>query len=1201
MSSIDAVIARARRPGGFTERKHFTLERSKAIVKMRRFALASPQFYILELVQSAIANQATYLDIQLEPLEGTFTLSYVGGGISREELGQLFDFLFASKEELRFGHLRELALGVNALLGFGPSRIIIESGDGTLEGSTRLEIHGADAVDVGSPDTPLRGTFVRAEGVAAAALVEQVVFNLEIRCLCAPIPVFVNGKPLFGYSSQRLPSLFGYARVIEFDEGDFYGVLGTDSGLAEHKVQVLTHGVWIQDAPFRGRSSRMGGVVCFDRLHKTADHAAIVQDQRWEEMWRRLEPYAFQLETGREGQDVHLVGVFGGPRLSPNDARGLLAEVSHVVVVSPGTDPDSPRGRAAVAIGAALDAPVLTVGQDEKRLFRSLFDHYMVVLEPTGSEDEIDFFVRGPDPRPAGPFLCPPVDVEPVPVSDAARVLAAVVEGRDGEDEERRESDIAWRLGYLGEIRGTVFIPADAGDAEGVRVQVRTFDRIVWEAEIPSVFPGHLLVVDVPDVSAAVMGHPLGDGTHLPELLALWMEERAVASFVEAERSALSRAQHGGIEPGTAASRLLLRVAARSVVTHLAEREGGPCLEIGTHDPELAALLGEPIVRTLAGGALSLEEIVHGMNQTAGLVYGTVPDTHPALDGLDSTRILELTHEEEASLVTLLGEASYVRVDGRDVLAEYEGVVVRDVALGLRAYPPVPLLVEGDALPGDPQARASVLTNLIEQLMDRVRDRGDGELQRHACRHLQWFALNSSSSAGEALDVDTLPLFLDAEGIPRSLASLRPYLESGIAVHHTHTTAASELGGLVLRRGGSLDDVEGTVHALVASPFVFGALRRRFPVRAALDLIDADEGAPATGGWLARQTVGTPEMRGEIGIPASAAVRPAVLVVDAETRTRYRLDSLAAEFGLLARLELGTSLDVPEYDRLRVVQQRARAVLVSYTGGLLEGTTHGTLGGTTREAVVESVLSYARRHLIFVRDAIGHVRVRITDPLARRVLGLRLFERSSGAPVSALALVRAFCAHASGGGPGTLLDAVVQGPGSPGTRDWAQDTFDAGRIQLEADPSAGAGGADPLESKTPGAMLPDTLAWNLRHWIGVLRGDGDGDTTGEVKFVDLPDLEAEIFGYHPLRVGVDHPLVKDVFERADSESLAWLLLACYAHLNEARDPITNEDEMVFQARVLDALASGELRLLEPPPDDDPSDSVASVRAGRLEW
>jgi hypothetical protein len=94
------------------------------------------------------------------------TLAYIGGGIPEAALGRLFDFLFASKDRADLGYLRELAIGVNALMVYQPRKIIIESGDGTRQGTTRMELFaGEDRLDVGRPDHTLAGTFIRAEGL----------------------------------------------------------------------------------------------------------------------------------------------------------------------------------------------------------------------------------------------------------------------------------------------------------------------------------------------------------------------------------------------------------------------------------------------------------------------------------------------------------------------------------------------------------------------------------------------------------------------------------------------------------------------------------------------------------------------------------------------------------------------------------------------------------------------------------------------------------------------------------------------------------------------------------------------------------------------------------------------------------------------------------------------------------------------------
>lgn len=120
MSTIAEVIARSRHEGGFSERKRFTVARRRGIQKMRKFALADPHYYILELIQAAIANGARSVDVVVTAK--SCTVSYVGGGLREHELAQLFDFLFASKDRADIGHVRELALGLNAVMLFAPDR-----------------------------------------------------------------------------------------------------------------------------------------------------------------------------------------------------------------------------------------------------------------------------------------------------------------------------------------------------------------------------------------------------------------------------------------------------------------------------------------------------------------------------------------------------------------------------------------------------------------------------------------------------------------------------------------------------------------------------------------------------------------------------------------------------------------------------------------------------------------------------------------------------------------------------------------------------------------------------------------------------------------------------------------------------------------------------------------------------------------------
>ena len=120
MSDLDALVARAKSPGKFVERRHFTLSREKAIEKQREFALRHPQQYVLELVQAAVFAGATYIAIDSRP--GSLLLAWVGGvDIGEDELESLLDYLFADRTKASTRHLVQLAVGVNAILQRNPA------------------------------------------------------------------------------------------------------------------------------------------------------------------------------------------------------------------------------------------------------------------------------------------------------------------------------------------------------------------------------------------------------------------------------------------------------------------------------------------------------------------------------------------------------------------------------------------------------------------------------------------------------------------------------------------------------------------------------------------------------------------------------------------------------------------------------------------------------------------------------------------------------------------------------------------------------------------------------------------------------------------------------------------------------------------------------------------------------------------------
>ncbi len=326
MSGIDEVIKRSRARGGFTKKGAFTLSSDKARQKVSEFALPNPFYYCLELVQSAVALRATYMDITTD--SASFILSIANASYSRREIEHLFDYLFSTEHDDRSRALRQLAVGIAASLALTKSRVVIESGDGTLEGSTRCEISGLKVdAEIGTPKKPVDGTFVKVTHAPEKGGDDEhseerlVILN---HCRFISTPLMLNNDTPFGCGFSRALKFSGYQNLsVEFDEGDLYGglALAEASTTASGGLIIVSDGVEIADfpppatfSPRRERDDagqmdnwdnpvgvketlrlRVVGAVTYDRLNKTASRYGVVKDDRSKELLERLKPYVHQL------------------------------------------------------------------------------------------------------------------------------------------------------------------------------------------------------------------------------------------------------------------------------------------------------------------------------------------------------------------------------------------------------------------------------------------------------------------------------------------------------------------------------------------------------------------------------------------------------------------------------------------------------------------------------------------------------------------------------------------------------------------------------------------------------------------------------------------------------------------------------------------------------------------------------------------
>ena len=1142
MSAIEQVIARARMAGdiGFTERRKFKLARARAIEKLRRFALADPYFYVLELIQAAIAGGASYVDIGCGEGEGDeVRVSWTGGNCLREaELAQLFDFLFASKERLDIAHVRSLALGVNALLLFAPSMIVIESGDGSPEGTSRMVIRqGLDQVEVGRAAGSLDGTYVKVFGLDREKVAKETsrrgtndggleFATIELRCLAAPVPIVFNGQSVFGWSRQKIPRPFGYKKIIELDEGDLYGALALDPEGSVPSFQLLTHGVWVQTYQHDLIDKhKLGGIICFDRLHKTVDHSGFVRDEVFDEMWLRLMPYAERL-IGRKVDNAPKITNTIGEAFTIPELRALLAEVPRVLVI----DPALPRGGKAfdraVALAKLLDAEILRVPELQLGSLRVLGGRDLMIWRPELGRGSDELFYAQPGlPEPGGARLLPSVSLEPI----ASATLAAALVEKTG------LAELGAAIGESGLCKATLHSPAEPGSATGgLLVRILTLGRrLVAERVLASTWSGRVLDVELPTCSPTRLTRA---GQDAIAAVAEHFAGLASAVMIEQDRRTLAGLGVGELPLGSPAARLALQVLVRALVTRLRNvRPGRASAGMSfslLHAPPSSDPLELPLLATLSGrravgsepseGGLSLRDLALLSDLGGGLIYGVIPEVAADLEGLDRDRILALDPELERLVLGLVGESGYVRVDARDVLARVElggqVFVVRDMAIGLREYPEFPLLIEsGDPSQLDAAARAELLVQLVAELRARVLGQRDDEAQpaieheehrRQALRHLQWLACREAAAGRlDALEgLDTLPLFLDVYGQAWSLAALLPILrKGGLVVHHSHGLGASELGSLCAAIGipPPSSDPDAVPESLAISAFVLRLLAPLGRLRLAFDF-DLDDHEAARGPWRAREAFLVREelelagARCLFGIPAAPTgktwlpirehdqsgsrviglIEPPLagivgsIDLDSRTARDHLVDTLERELPAIGERLLERLLErLPELDDGKADPRRAQALRVAF--------------------------EHASEQLVLVGEP-GQLQVMVGSALADRVLRLPVFDLGGPTLVAAQRLIEQFRRHWIAASDPTLarIDwSRLLAAGTPKPlRDWLEHNLNPAQVVLPASKSSSASQASeperdalpwPLERK----LDTRALAWNLGEWLSRLRPD----------------------------------------------------------------------------------------------------------------
>jgi len=306
---IGELIGELRGEGVVDSEGRFTLDPAKAREKMRRFQLADPRRYVLELVQAAHLRGATKIDVRIDADD--MWMRFDGRPFTADELSNLYASLFADGEEnddLRA--LRQLALGVNAAMGMEPRRARVESGDVSLE----LRLEDADAIAERGGDSDGDGGSMTL--VHVKQRLRPRVFldffrrlvgllgeerHLTERCAYAGIEITLNGETVAD-GRREIPQ----AMTSVWIEGPNYSGSAAYAVGTKAELRLLKDGVWISSHPLENELHGLVVVIEDARLRKDVSQAKIVEDEAFERVlracvdarWRVLDALYCHYEEG---------------------------------------------------------------------------------------------------------------------------------------------------------------------------------------------------------------------------------------------------------------------------------------------------------------------------------------------------------------------------------------------------------------------------------------------------------------------------------------------------------------------------------------------------------------------------------------------------------------------------------------------------------------------------------------------------------------------------------------------------------------------------------------------------------------------------------------------------------------------------------------------------------------------------------------
>jgi hypothetical protein len=253
----------------------FTLDKEMARQKMRRFQLADPHAYVLELVQAAVLRGASEIAFRID--SDDMHMRFDGPPFQADELSRAEAAMLESRGD---SSLRQLGLGLSACMALKPRFARVDSA------GNRLELRP------GKPDVLGRGpegthTHIHVRdrpglrmGEVFRSLLGQTSEGdlLKTHCALAPVPIKLNRRLI----SQPLEEHYPYGAVLIQGEG-FRG-WGGFRLFERARLGFLRAGVLVEWVDLPERVLPFQAVLSCDELLENVSQTAIVRDATYERL-----------------------------------------------------------------------------------------------------------------------------------------------------------------------------------------------------------------------------------------------------------------------------------------------------------------------------------------------------------------------------------------------------------------------------------------------------------------------------------------------------------------------------------------------------------------------------------------------------------------------------------------------------------------------------------------------------------------------------------------------------------------------------------------------------------------------------------------------------------------------------------------------------------------------------------------------------